>query len=348
MAKIAPRQIESFLTRPDPKCRAVLLYGPDRGLVRERAMRLGKTIVDDLTDPFRVSTLDGEALSQDLARLADEAAALSMTGGRRLVQVRSASDRVAGVFKSFFAEAVGEALIVVEAHDLGPASSLRKLFESADSAAAIGCYGASADERGRWITATLQEAGLTVEPAARDFLVDRLNTDRGVARQELMKLITYVGKAGAKVAMADCLAAVGDSADLDAEDVIYAAAGGDVAALDRSLALCYGEALAPIAILRAAQRHFAKLHLAAGALSRGVPAAKIIADQRIHFRRADQFQAQFPRWPLPAVENVLAALLQAEQSCKTTGAPDQAVCRDCLIKIALRARSSRKGAARAS
>jgi hypothetical protein len=37
--KLASARVEGFLRRPDPEIRAVLLYGPDAGLVRERAER---------------------------------------------------------------------------------------------------------------------------------------------------------------------------------------------------------------------------------------------------------------------------------------------------------------------
>ncbi len=70
----------------------MLVFGPDRGLVTERANRLAKSVVPDLTDPFRVSDLDEGTLDSDPARLADEAQALSMTGGRRVVRVRGAGN----------------------------------------------------------------------------------------------------------------------------------------------------------------------------------------------------------------------------------------------------------------
>ena len=38
MAKIQPRGFARFAARPDPAVRAVLIYGPDGGLVRERAL----------------------------------------------------------------------------------------------------------------------------------------------------------------------------------------------------------------------------------------------------------------------------------------------------------------------
>ena len=86
--KIAAGQIDGFLHRPDPQIRAVLLYGPDAGLVRERADTLAKTICPELHDPFRVAELTGAVLAADPARLVDEAAQISLMGGRRVVRLR--------------------------------------------------------------------------------------------------------------------------------------------------------------------------------------------------------------------------------------------------------------------
>ena len=83
--KISAARAERFVKRPDPKARAVLVYGPDRGLVRERAEALARGVVEDLADPFRVTEMTGAALAADPARLADEAA------GRVRAEVRSAS-----------------------------------------------------------------------------------------------------------------------------------------------------------------------------------------------------------------------------------------------------------------
>ena len=49
--------VDAFLARPDPKAIAVLLYGPDQGLVRERADGFSLEVVPDLKDPFRAVEL---------------------------------------------------------------------------------------------------------------------------------------------------------------------------------------------------------------------------------------------------------------------------------------------------
>ena len=138
--KIQFRQIEQFVKSPDPAARVILVYGPDHGLVRERCETIGKTIVSDLNDPFNVAVLSAESLADDPARLADEAAAQSMMGGDRLIRIQNGADKLTVLLKSYLEQPSSSALVVVQAGELGPRSSLRKLCESAKNAAALPCY----------------------------------------------------------------------------------------------------------------------------------------------------------------------------------------------------------------
>ena len=49
--KVSGAAIERFVAKPDPAARLVLVFGPDGGLVRERATKLARTVVADLNDP---------------------------------------------------------------------------------------------------------------------------------------------------------------------------------------------------------------------------------------------------------------------------------------------------------
>src|SRR5258708_8919168 len=71
---------DRFIARPPAGLVAALVYGPDQGMVRERAAALARSVVPDLNDPFRVAELDEAGLAADPARLWDEAAALYMIG----------------------------------------------------------------------------------------------------------------------------------------------------------------------------------------------------------------------------------------------------------------------------
>ena len=100
MARFDAKRLPILLKAPGP-LRAVVLFGEDAGLVRERADALQAAVVRD-DDPFRLADLPREVASRPGA-LAGEAAALALTGGRRVVRVRDATDAVAGPLKEALA-----------------------------------------------------------------------------------------------------------------------------------------------------------------------------------------------------------------------------------------------------
>ena len=89
---VKSHEADRYAAAPPKGLAVALVYGPDAGLVQERAEKLLKSVVPDLTDPFNVADLSEPTLLADPARLADEAAAISMMGGRRVVRVRIAGE----------------------------------------------------------------------------------------------------------------------------------------------------------------------------------------------------------------------------------------------------------------
>ncbi|MGQ0664800.1 MAG: DNA polymerase III subunit delta [Pseudomonadota bacterium] len=336
--KIAAAAIAAFLERPAPAARAVLIYGPDLGLVRERGEALVATVVADPADPFRVAELAGAALAKDPARLADEAAALSFTGGRRAVRVRPAGNEVADIFARFLKDPAGDALIVVEAGELDGRSALRRLFEGAANAAAIACYRDEGRELAGVIRDTLAGEGVSATPEALAWLASRLGGDRLVTRSELDKLAIYVGP-GAVASLEDAQACVGDSADIDLDDLAHAVAGGDVPRLEQALARVTGEGMTAPTIVRAVARHFTRLHLAAGLIAAGNSEKSAMMSLRppVFWKEETAFRAHLKRLTLPAVGRALTALLEAEIACKTGGAPAGLVAARCLLSLARQA-----------
>jgi DNA polymerase-3 subunit delta len=147
--KLTFKQIEPFVQNPDPSMRVILIYGPDSGLMSERMRAIASHFVDNLNDPFNTCVLTPEILNEDPARLSDEANAVSMMsqpGDKRLIRIQSASDKVTLPLKSYLEDPNPNAVVIVEASDLGPSSKLRTLCEKDKQATAIPCY--VEDERG--------------------------------------------------------------------------------------------------------------------------------------------------------------------------------------------------------
>lgn len=336
--KIAAARVDGFLRKPDPKVRAVLVYGPDTGQVRERARALVVSAAGDAGDPFRVAELTAAALREDPTRLADEANALSLMGGRRAVWVREATDGLAPLFDALLGGLATDTLVVVEGGDLGARSALRTLFEGAENAAVLPCYVDEGDGLESVIRSTLLRHDLSVTDDAVAFLAQNLVGDRMLVRGELDKLALYC--VGAKeVSLDDAQECVGDSAEADLDDVAYAAAGGDQAALDRALKRVAADGASPITVLRAAARHFHRLHFAASLMAGGAGVDRAIAALRppLFFKRKDAFRAQLARWSPNTLVDALEALAAAEADCKTTGLPAQTISERALIALAARA-----------
>lgn len=335
-------EAERFVSRTPSGVAAVLVFGPDQGLVRERAERLAKTIVSDLKDPFRVAELDDASLSDDPARLADEAAQLSMLGGRRVVRVRTAGNALASLFEQFFEHPAGDALIVVEGGDLAKNSALRNAFEKADNGAAVACYADSDRDIADVIRETLKADGLTISADALDEAVSQLGSDRGVTRREIEKLALYAHGQG-RVGLDDVRAVIGDESEARVEEVCDAAGEGEFARLDRALERLWITAMSPVAVVRAALSHFQRLALVKAQLGEGTSLETAIRRLRppIHFKREASFKSQVQRWNEATLAESLDLLLETEALCKTTGVPAEAACGRALLNIAARERIRR-------
>lgn len=340
--KLKASEIERFVSEPNPAAQLIVIYGPDQGLVRDRSNRLARTVLEDLSDPFRLTDLNDSDIKADPARLADEAAAISMMGGRRVVRVRNAGDSLTKTITAFLDAPVGDALILIDAGDLGPRSSLRKAAEGAKNAAAIPCYADDARTLENVIRERLGSAGLRCAPDAFVYLSSHLGSDRGITLQELDKLVLYMGSDhDGQVGLDDVRACIGDSAATRLDEIVDAAAGGDFQALDSALAKAAEADTAPVAILIAMIRHMTQVHLVVGQMERGGDRDALLRSLRppLHFKRQGAMKRQCALWNRPRAERALSLLADADRQCKTSGLPDRAICAQALMRVAQGARA---------
>lgn len=340
--KIAAGRIEGFLARPDPKAAIVLLFGPDAGLVAERARRLVLQVVDDPGDPFRVSDLTGDQIRGDPGRLQDEARAQSLLGGRRVVRVSGAGDGVTAACKELLQIEDLPSLVVLEAGELAAASSLRQLIERAQNAAALPCYRDEGQGLARSIVQMLAEHRLEADADALDWLVTHLGADRGVTRKEIEKLALHAAGGDGRVRLEDAALLIGDSAALGIDDFVHATATGDHARLDTVLARLEREGEAAVRLIRALVRHWLLLYRLHARMSEGSSADQAIGQMRppVHFRARPHVERALAAWSPASLEQALHRLLSAETRAKS-GLPPAAICRRIAFELCARAARGR-------
>jgi DNA polymerase-3 subunit delta len=333
---------DRFVAKPPKDLAAVLVFGPDQGLVRERAELLMKSVVSDLSDPFRVADLDEQVLSNDGARLFDEAAAISMLGGRRVVRVRGAGNGLAKLFESFLEEHAGDALIVVEGGDLSKGVGLRRVFEDDDKAYAVACYADNERNLVDVVRDGLKEFGLSIAHDALEDAVSRLGSDRGITRREIEKLALYA-QGQKQITLADVEAVMGDEAEARIDEVCDAAGTGDLPKLDLALERLWIADTSPVAIIRLALSHFQRVALLKTYIARGEPADAAIRRMRppVHFMRVAAMKQQATRWDEGRLGEALDLLLEAEALAKTTAVPAEAATGRALFSVAAMARAAR-------
>lgn len=320
----------------------MLFYGPDEGLIREYAITAARTVTDDLNDAFRVVQLSGADLKTDPARLPDEAAAISMFGGRRVLRLTNIADTQTGLLAGFLDAPVGDALIVIEAGELGKTSKLRKLFEAASNAVIIACYSDNTVDLTAMIKLAVRGEGFTIRPDAITYLSSNFSDNRMINRQELEKLFLYMGPGrGGEISLADVQAIADDQGTQDLDEICNAVGSGDAGMLDRALARAYAGNLAAVAIIRAVANYMLRLQQLAAQTAQGASVDTAIRKLRppVHFSQADGLRAQTRRWGLARTSQALDVLLQAEIHCKTTGMPDLAICSRALMQLAQTASS---------
>jgi DNA polymerase-3 subunit delta len=337
--KLTFKQIEPFVQNPDPSMRVILIYGPDSGLMSERMRAIASHFVDNLNDPFNTCVLTPEILNEDPARLSDEANAVSMMsqpGDKRLIRIQSASDKVTLPLKSYLEDPNPNAVVIVEASDLGPSSKLRTLCEKDKQATAIPCY--VEDERGlsQLIRQSIQAANMRIDPDAVTWLSINIAGDRAKVRMELDKLVLYKsGDDQPQITLDDVKAACGEAGAQSMDDLVYSIAGGQPPQVFRAYQLLIEDGVVTIAILRALQNHFRKLHLTKCRILNGdsVDQAVNALQPKIFFKYASGFKTQAHQWSLPAIETAMARLVDLEAQSKMTGTPVETLCSQAILGL---------------
>jgi DNA polymerase III subunit delta len=339
MVALRGKEIDAFLARPDPGRPIILLYGPDAGLVRERAEALLASAVDDPADPFSLVRLDGDELSAEPSRLVDEALTIPLFGGRRAIRVRAGSRNFAGGIDALAETPLKDCRIVIEAGELRPESPLRKACERAKTAVAIACYPDTERDLAKLIDDELKLSSLRIAPDARAVLMALLCGDRQASRNELRKLTLYAHGKG-EVTLDDVMAVVADASELKIDPIVDGAFAGNPAAVETEFAKAMVAGTYPGVIISAAQRQAAWLHKSALAIAEGTPSSVVLDGgfPRLHFSRKANVEAALRNFDAARLVQIIDQLATAALETRKQAALAAVIAQRALLSIAVNAK----------
>ncbi|MGE7370525.1 DNA polymerase III subunit delta [Neorhizobium sp. NPDC001467] len=345
MVEIKSHDFDRFAKSNVGNYRLFLVYGPDRGLVSERAAIIAARTGIDLSDPFAMVKLEAADLSGDPGRLIDEVGAFGLFGGKKLIWLRAGGSEkpLVEALQTLANSAPSENILIVEAGDIKKGAGMRKLADAAGTVASISCYADDTKAVNVLIDEELKTAGLTITPAARERLLDALGGDRIASRGEIRKLALYRRGEGT-IEEQHVLDIIGDASAISADDAVDAVLQGDIEGLQRAFDRIVASKTPIFMILQSCLRQFQTLDLMRSEMDeKNTQATQIMQTlgRHIHFRRKPIMERALRRWPSQMIAREAARIQSTILKTRQQPALEESTAFHLLMSIALQ--SSRYG-----
>jgi DNA polymerase-3 subunit delta len=341
MTTIKSSDVDRTIANPDPVQSIFLVFGPDTGLVRERADALVRASVDDPSDPFALARIEGDELAGNPARLVEEVHTVPLFGSRRAVLVKTGSRNIAAAVEAIINAPSLECRVIIEAGNLTKSSPLRALCEKAKVAAALPCYADNERSLAWLIDEELRANDLTIASDARDELIALLGADRLASRNEIRKLALYA-RGQKTIDIADVMAVVADASQIALDGLVDAVFAGKTAEADSEFAKARASGSSPAAIVSAAIRQVANLHKMKLAIESGdsIEFAMRRAAPPVHFSRERAVSGALRAWTPSRLLRAMEQLAEASLEMRRSAPLAESIAQRMLLSIAVNARKA--------
>lgn len=330
--KASEAQVRAALDKPGDT-RLFLFHGPDEAGALALAERLGKALGPDAE---RVD-LDPATLKSDPARLADEAAAISLFGGARWIRATGVGEEsVAAVEALLTSERAGNPAVLV-APGVRTTGTLVKLALAAPKVLAFACYAPSGQQAEQIAAGLAREAGLQPGGQVTRRIAAAAGGDRAVMAREIEKLALYLDAAPERPRPADdaALDAIGaDLGEAEAGRAIAAIVAGRPVDLALELARLDEAGVSPIAWLRQLERRIASLAEMRAEADSGQSVDTVMKRHRVFFREEAETRAALGRWPAAKLMAALDAIRRAARANMAPGNAGDVLAHQAALELA--------------
>lgn len=335
-------QIEKALDAPPPHVRFFLLSGPDEA----GSATLAKRLVRAMGPEAERIDLDPPTLKGDPARLADEAAALSMFGDRRWIRILQAGDEIMPALEALLEAPQAGNPVVALAGALKGSSKLLKLAQDSGAAMSFVSYAPDAREADQIAVAIAREAGLRLPPDLARRIAEIASNDRTLMANEIEKLSLYLDAAPDRPAevTAEAIAALAaETPEEDAGALVNAVLTGDLPAMRRELTTLSALGASLASVLRPLQTRAMLIAQIRADFDRSgrIEDAVKSAGRAVFWKEERVVQRQVRLWDAGGIARVIQRLGSAERASRSSRNAGDVVVAAELLTIARQAARGR-------
>ena len=335
--KASKASIGRAVDQPNAQLRFYLFHGPDDAQSRALGARLVQALG---ASKFLVT---GGSVKSDPASLADEAGAMSLFGGARVIWIEPAGeDIVAGIEALFEAPSI-ESPVIAIAGALRKTSALLKLAEASPRAIAFAAYLPEGEDAQRMVIDLGRSFGLKVGSAVAARLADAASNDQALVSQELQKLALYLDASphSPKELDHDTVDAVGtDTAEGDVLRLADLALSGELDVLADELSRLPAGGSEGIPVVRSLQRRLLMLAPARARVERGETTDTVMTSlgKSLFWKDKSLVARMLSQWSADRLAKVAERAGRRERSLMFSPAPEQPALGEELLAIAREAR----------
>ena len=338
--KASKAGIGRSVDQPHPRLRFYLFHGPDEAQSRA----LGQRLLEALgATKFAVASA---AVKSDPALLADEAGAMSLFGGPRIIWVEPAGEEIADGVEALLEGPDGESAVVAIASALRKSSAMLKLAEASPLALTYASYAPEGQEAERMVVELGRRFGLKISSPVAARIAEACVNDQGVAAQELQKFALYIDASpqSPKELDHDAVDAVGVGTSegnwLRLADLALA---GDVDELAEELSRLPAGGSEAIPVVRSLHRRLLMLAPARARLERGesVDAVMTSLGRSLFWKDKSLVSKLLATWDAHGLSTVAERAGRLERELMFSRAPEPQALGEELLAIARVARRNR-------
>ncbi|MDR0484586.1 MAG: DNA polymerase III subunit delta [Alphaproteobacteria bacterium] len=333
--KVAPANINNTINQLPPITRVVLLYGPDYGLVEERAKILKNNFLGESYEDSQYIQLYESQIKENPNIILENAYIVALFGeNKKCIVIAEAKDFLTKKIDEYLQKTDADTLLIIKAQELSPSSSLRKLCENASNEVlAIPCYVDNAISLRQNILDKLKKEAITIDNTALTALTSLLGNDRGITNTEIEKLIVYAYDKK-NINLTDVEELIADNSLAAIDKFIYAL-------FDLNTSLAYSmidnllEENNPVVIVRSIISHTQKLLLAKILMEeKNMNVEMALKEIRppIFFSYVNSFKVQIDIWRAESLKNLLNKLIYLEIDLKINSNVDKLLLKDIILK----------------